>query len=125
MLDLAAEELADMRQDAEGTLPNTCNIVTATRTRDARGQVSVVTVTGPDFPCAVVPVDMAAEQELVARIGTEPGYRISMPLSVVVSEADQIGFDVEGDVRLVNVVGAVMAETDAPLRVVLTSEGAT
>ncbi len=118
---LTAEELTSIRATAESTLSSTCNIVTLNRTRDARGQVTEVSVTGPDFACAVDPIDVSSEAETAARIGTLTGWRVSVPLTVIVSETDMIGFDVEGVSRVVRIVGAEGPQTDASLRSLLTT----
>lgn len=124
---LAPEELAEIRADVEATLPDVCNVVSLQRTRDARGQVSEVSVNGPDFACAVHPVDVSAgslstDAEIAARLGTSPGWRILMPLDVIVTEVDQIGFDVEGESRLVNIIGAIGPRSNAALREVIVAE---
>lgn len=120
---LTTEELADLRADVEAMLPSTCNVVTTSRTRDARGQVTEITVTGPDIPCSVDPVEAIPQEAIVeGRVGVVTGWRITLPLSTIVTESDLIGFDVEGRSGLGSVIEAAAPETEASARVLLVRE---
>lgn len=116
---IPAAEMADIRATAVSALPDVCNIVTVGRSRDDRGQVTEVSVTGPDFPCHLATADPGQETELAGRISPTEAWTILMPLSTIVTASDNIGCDVEGDAAVYEVVGGVNVPSLAAYRIVL------
>lgn len=119
---LTAAELAMNREDTEKTLPSVCNLVITARSRSPRGESIEVYITGEDFPCAVDPFELAPESEQAQRIGVNRGWYITVPLTIVVAENDRIGFDVEGESRLTEIVGSTAPESDASLRTLIVTD---
>ena len=119
---LTADELAMNRLDTEKTLPSVCNVVIAARSRNPRGETIEVYITGEDFACAVDPFELAPESEQAQRIGANRGWYITCPLDIVVAENDRIGFTVEGESRLTEIVGATSPESEASLRTLIVTD---
>lgn len=117
---IPAAEMTDIRATAVSALPSICNIVTVGRTRDARGQVTEISVTGPDFPChlATNVIASGTETELAGRISPTEAWTILMPLSTVVTASDNIGCDVEGVAAVYEVVGGIEIASLAAYRAV-------
>ncbi len=119
---LATAELAALRLDAERTLGSICNVVTLTRSRDARGNVTEAAVTGLDFACHVAPQQGNEEQVILEAIDQNEVFHIMFGVETQVTVADKIMADVEGEVRLLEVVASREMQTNAVLRRVVAAE---
>ncbi len=122
---LATAELASLRADAERTLGSVCAVVTIERSRDARGNVAEVAVTGPDFACHVAPSSMlqgSTEGLILAAIDQNESYSIMFGVETQVTVADKIMVEVEEGVRLLEVVASREIQTNAILYRVMAVE---
>lgn len=108
---LTVEELAEMQATTEENLPDVCNIVEISYTKDARGNETEVAVTGPDFACRIRPMaqsnQSAQEGLILQRLGVLEAWKIRAPKSIDAGVEDKILVEVAGTAaRLMEIIAS-------------------
>lgn len=109
---LTADEISGMVETQEENLPDVCNIIEISYTKDARGNATEVATTGPDFACRVRPLATGSRQSaqegiILQRLGVLEAWKIKAPKAIDVGIEDKILVDVDGaGTRLMEVVAS-------------------
>lgn len=89
---ISADELAEMRTNADGTLPDVCDILRVVSVSDGQGGGTMSwSPVHADVPCSVAPTQVHDwERPVASRVSSQSGWTITVPAGTDVKVTDRV-----------------------------------